>query len=139
MDKDQQIRAASGALVSLQTVDSSFRDHLKATAASASDFGSLTLAANEMSATCLGVQIKIIGRPIAIDGEPVAFEYLFGEERDGALVIYWRLYLDRNGSLFADVDRKTRLWDFNNRYVVKSILIELGLALLRSARFAATP
>jgi len=92
----------------------------------------------EICATCLGVELKIIKRPVATDGIPVAFEYVFGEEHEDILTPCWRMYLDSNGSLYADAECQKRLWDFNNMYIVKNILLEVGLALLRSARFAPT-
>lgn len=135
---EKLVYAASLALERLQTIDRQFRDHLKTVGTTIKDLGAVTASGSEISVTCLGVDLKVLGRPVAVDGEPIAIEYLFAEEREGTLTPYWRIYLDGKGNLFKDVEFRTRLCDFNNTDIIKNILIELGIALLRSPRFAPT-
>ena len=135
---ETEIQAASVALTRLHKIDQRFRDHVKTVGTTVKDLGSLTAPDGEIAASCLEVQVHVARKPIAVDGSPALFEYVFGEMKEGALKPYLRLYLAPSGNLFTDVQCQTRVCDFDNTYIVKNILLELAHALLHSEHFAPT-
>ena len=137
--KEQQIYVAIAGLAQLNEIDLKFREYLGSVGTTVKDLGSLMTHDSEISATCLGINLKVVARPVAINGTPVAIEYVFGEEREEGLAPYWRMYLDSFGSFYADAECQKRLWDYNNMYIVKFVLVEIGVAMLSSGRFAPTP
>lgn len=127
--KEQQIYVTIATSAQLNEIDSKFREYLRSVGTTVKDLGSLITHDSEISATCLGIDLKT----------PVAIEYVFGEEREEGLIPYWRMYLDSFGNFYADAECQNRLWDYNNMYIVKFVLIEIGVAMLSSRRFAPTP
>ncbi len=138
MSSETEIFAASAALTRLHDIDQRFRDHVKTAGTALKGLGSLTAPDGEIAASCLGVQLNVVRKPIAVDGNPAAFEYAFGVVKDSAFRLYFHLYLDPQGNLCTDVKCQTRLCDFNNAYIAKYVLLELAGALLHSEHFAPT-
>jgi len=131
-----KVDVAVSALDRLKEIHERFVQEIAARSQTPINGGSLTVEEDQILATCLGVSLRVVHRPIARNGELEALEYAFIAQYGKEELAVWHLYLEGNGVLYTDSSATVRFCDFNNAYVANKIIAALADALLRSSVFA---
>ena len=140
MDVDQEnLAIAIAAQAALQTLHERFVAHIASMASKVVNGGSFTTDGQSIAATALGINFRVMRRPISIAGKFALSEYAFVTEHENKDLCLWHLYLDPHGALHTDSALSNRLCEFNNTYLPSKVVSALASSLLASPIFALRP
>ena len=130
------------AAAKLATMERSHREFVEALIQSASNLraiGTITELEGEVSARCLGLDLLVAHRPVAIDGTPKLVEYAFfahlDDETHRHCVFAFYLHAAEQ-ACYLDVHGTERISDADNPDLSLVVITYLADALLQSAAFS---
>jgi hypothetical protein len=132
----QRAIAAEQAIKQLNGMHDRFIQELESGSKQPSGIGTLAVSSKEITCVCLGRNVAVSNRPVALDGEIKAIEYDFITRWKDEDLSILRLYLQPNGTLTRDPDGTAKFQDFNNTYISDHILAAVSDMLLVSAVYA---
>jgi len=135
-DQMAKIEIAAAAIEKLNELHSRFAQRLASQTDVPRFLGSLKIDGAEIHARCLGIELRVIRRPIVRGGSFCAIEYSFYTRHKEADFAVFRMYLQRNSVLSRDAAAKTTFCDSDNQYAAESVLLAVALALMDSPLFA---
>lgn len=134
--EQQQVAIAVAAQTEFKRIHDQFVAKVASTANKVANGGSFTTDGEDFSASALGVNFRVVRRPISIQGQFLASEYAFITEYEGKDLCLWCFYMDEGGVLYTDSALSKRLCDFDNTYLPSRVVEGLANSLLASTVFA---
>lgn len=98
--------------------------------------GSLRFDDDLVSIIVLGVSLNIKHRPVVVDSMmPNLIEYVVFTEHEGEHIVVYKFYLHLNSFLSRNPDPESKLCDYDNHKIEKTLVYEVSEQLLKSPIF----
>lgn len=120
------------AMKQLQNAHKTFLEVLAVQPEVESDLGTLKSTGEGVSLQCLGYDISMRQRPIALQDNRLVYEYEFLAEYWGEKHMFMRLYMNTQGVLFRDAGLGDYLGDAGSRQICGVLIAETFAQLLQS-------
>lgn len=136
MDPEEQFEIAVAALRELENLHTQFMENVGALKTPEIEGARLSVVSGELRASCLGVSLSALHRPVIRDGLPRSLEYAFRARHRDQDVVVGVMYLEGNGSLYADSRAQDLICQSGNTYLTHRLAPWLSAVLLQSEIFA---
>lgn len=123
------------ALRSMERLQNAHKTFLQALAAQPeveSDLGTVQSTSEGVSLQCLGYEVAMRQRPVALQNNRLAYEYEFLAEYWGEKHMFMRLYMNTQGILFRDTGLDDYLGDAGSWQIRGVLIAEAFVKLLQS-------
>lgn len=98
--------------------------------------GSLRFDDDLLSIIVLGVSLNIKHRPVVVDSMmPKLIEYVVFTDHEGEHIVVYKFYLHLNSFLSRNPDSESKLCDYDNYKIEKTLVYEVSEQLLKSPIF----
>jgi len=136
MSENSEIDVAAAAFKALQEKHIIFMQSVQRQKNKKVNGGEIDSDGQLLAVGCLNVDFKIAPRFIVRDKYLCSIEYPFMTKVRDQEILVWQMYLEADGSLYSDFDKKQRICDSTNENLASYLIKDLGAALLRSPVFS---